>query len=214
MKIAVDRIRTDEEERIRADIGNLKPLQESIEKVGLINPLIIDEGNTLVAGYRRLQACKNLGIKEVEVSVIECDGDPLKRLDVEVAENFFRKDFTPEEILSTEVKRREIIESRRKKGLFERLWLWFKSLFTATPSPEKNHSSEQKARDTVIQEEHRQKAESEVQTSVGNVSADAGEVDGRDDVRPEPEPKPEPAGSTEKHRHRTDQDHTIKWRTS
>lgn len=134
MKIAIDQIRIDEELRIRRDIGNIRSLEESIEAVGLINPLLIDEEMKLLAGFRRLTACKNLGWKEVEVRMLELNGDLLKMLDVEIAENFYRKDFTPEEILASEKRRIEILEELREKGLFERFWLWLKGLFTGKPS--------------------------------------------------------------------------------
>jgi ParB family chromosome partitioning protein len=137
MKIPIDQIQIKEETRIRKEIGNLGPLQESIEAVGLINPILIDEQRILLAGYRRLAACRNLGWKEVEVRVVELSGDQLKMLDVEVAENFFRKDFTPEEILSTERRRNEILEEMREKSLFERFWLWLKQLFSGKPVADK-----------------------------------------------------------------------------
>jgi len=129
MKIEIDQIAVDRELRIRKDSGNLESLQNSIAEVGLINPILIDEKNTLVAGYRRLIACRNLGWKEVEVKIIELKGDQLKMLDVEVAENFFRKDFTPEEIFAIDKRRQEILEQRREKGLFERFRIWLKNLF-------------------------------------------------------------------------------------
>lgn len=129
MKIAIDQVRTEEGTRIRQDVGNISSLEESIDTVGLINPIIIDEEMKLLAGFRRLTACKNLGWKKIEVRIVELNGDRLKMLDVEVAENFFRKDFTPEEVLATEKRRNEILEELREKGIFERFWLWLKSLF-------------------------------------------------------------------------------------
>jgi len=135
MKIAIDLIKVDDEVRIRKEIGNLQPLVESISKVGLINPILIDEQSSLIAGYRRLEACKQLKMEEVEVKIVEFGGDMLKMLDVEIAENFFRKDFTPHEVLASEMRRQEIIESKRKKGIFERFWLWLKSLFSADQAP-------------------------------------------------------------------------------
>ena len=129
MKIAIDQIQVDEKERIRRDIGDLDSLQNSINTVGLLTPILIDENNRLLAGYRRLSACRNLGWQEIAVNVIPLDGDQLKILDVEIAENFFRKDFSPEEILASEKRRLDILEKRRKKGLWERFILWLKSIF-------------------------------------------------------------------------------------
>jgi len=137
MKTSIKLIKVDKAVRIRSDIGDLEPLIESISNVGLINPIVIDEDNNLVAGYRRLEACKKLGFKEVDVKIVDFNGDDMKLLDVEVAENFFRKDFTPEEVLASEKRRQEILESRRKKGLFERFWLWLKGLFTSKPAVDK-----------------------------------------------------------------------------
>ncbi len=129
MKIDIERIKVDEATRIRKDIGDLTKLEESIGQVGLINPVLIDEHDALVAGFRRLSACKNLGWKEIEVNVVELEGDELKMLEAEAAENLFRKEFTHDEILAVHQRRLEIEESRRHKGWFERFWLWLKRLF-------------------------------------------------------------------------------------
>jgi len=131
MKIAIELIKVDEELRIRKEVGDLTSLEASIRDVGLINPVIIDENGYLLAGYRRLAACKNLGMVEIEVNVVDLQGDVMKKLDVEVAENFYRKDFTPEEILASEQRRREIIEASREKTLLERFWAWLKGLFSS-----------------------------------------------------------------------------------
>ena len=129
MKVAISEIVVDEAVRIRKDVGDIEVLQSSIEKVGLINPVMIDENNHLITGYRRLTACKNLGWSEIEVTVVQLNGDLIKMLDIEIAENFFRKDFTPEEILATEKRRQEILEQQRKKGFFENNLAWLKRFF-------------------------------------------------------------------------------------
>ena len=83
MKIPIDQIQIDEAARIRKEIGNLAPLEESIQAVGLINPILLDERRNLLARYRRLSACRNLGWKEVDVKIVELSGDQLKMLDRE-----------------------------------------------------------------------------------------------------------------------------------
>ena len=120
MKIVIDEIIVEEAARIRKQDGDIESLQNSIVEVGLINPILVDENNRLLAGYRRLIACRNIGWTEIEATVVEVGDDPMKRLELEVAENLHRQDFTPEEVLAAEQKRQEIIESRRKKSLFER----------------------------------------------------------------------------------------------
>ncbi|MFH1038457.1 MAG: ParB N-terminal domain-containing protein [PVC group bacterium] len=128
MKIPIDDIIVNKKERIRQDPGNIASLEISIRKVGLLNPILVDEQNRLVAGFRRLQACRNLGWKEIEATVLSFGGDPLKMLDAEVDENLFRKDFTREEVESIERRRQEIIRKLRG-NIFQRFWRWLKKLF-------------------------------------------------------------------------------------
>ena len=133
MKVSIASIITKEEMRIRQDSGNLASLENSIRKVGLLNPVVLDEENRLVAGYRRLSACRNLGWEEIEANVIQFDGDELKMLDAEVDENLFRKDFTREEIELIEQRRQEII--RKLKGnIFQRFWRWLRKMFQRSNS--------------------------------------------------------------------------------
>ena len=61
MKVPLDKIAIDEAHRIRRDQGNLAALKASISRLGLLNPIVIDEEYRLVAGYRRLLACRALG---------------------------------------------------------------------------------------------------------------------------------------------------------
>ena len=182
MKIDIERIKVDETSRIRQEIGDLASLQQSIQQVGLINPILIDENYTLVAGFRRLSACKNLGWEEVEACIVEMGGDELKMLDAEIAENFYRKEFTPEEVLSTERRRREIEEARRPKGVFERFWKWLKSLFSSEPKPEVKAAPASPAAAAAAQEPEKKQPEKP-----------AAETDTKTAPQPEPEPEEQPA---------------------
>ena len=129
MKISIDQIIVDETARIRTDPGSLSPLENSIKRVGLLNPVVIDEENRLIAGHRRLIACKNIGMDKIEARVIPFQGDLLRMLDAEVDENLFRKKFTPEEIAAIEVRRQEILRMLRP-SIFQRFWRWLKNLFS------------------------------------------------------------------------------------
>ena len=128
MKKPISHIVVEELSRIRKDAGDIAALENSIRRVGLLNPIVVDEKNRLVAGYRRLTACRNLGWQEIEVTIVNFDGDVLKMLEAEADENLFRKDFTPDEIISIE-KRREEIRIQRRGTLLQRFWRWLKSLF-------------------------------------------------------------------------------------
>lgn len=200
MKIAINLIKVDDKIRIRKEIGNLQPLVESIGKVGLINPILIDEQSNLIAGYRRLEACKKLNMEEVEVKIVEFGGDMLKKLDVELAENFFRKDFTPHEVLASEMRRQEIIESTRKKGVFERFWKWLKSPFSADQSSTK-------------------KAYREAANSSEKVTAEKVPDNQQKNTAPVEGPLADEREATHErqsaaHTIPRQEDHSIKWRTS
>jgi len=128
MKIPIADIIVEEELRIRQEPGDIASLENSIRKVGLLNPILVDENNRLVAGYRRLTACRNIGRGEIEATVVRFEGDPLKLLEAEVDENLLRKDFTAEEIELIELRREEILRKLRG-NLWQRFLTWLKKIF-------------------------------------------------------------------------------------
>ena len=73
MKIDISKIRVDT--RIRKDLGDIDELAECISQYGLLFPIAVrkvnEESYKLLAGYRRLKACKQLGKTEIEVMVIK-----------------------------------------------------------------------------------------------------------------------------------------------
>jgi ParB/RepB/Spo0J family partition protein len=81
-------------ERHRRDLGDIKGLAESIAEVGLLHPIVITPSGDLVAGGRRLAACKRLDWANVPVNVV----DLTEIVRGEYAENAHRKDFLPSEI--------------------------------------------------------------------------------------------------------------------
>ena len=88
----------------------VKEISESIERIGLINPLTISKDGYLIAGYHRLAAVKLLGQEEVDVIIkdttktdselIEID-ENLKRISlnwIEKAEHIVRREELLEEL--------------------------------------------------------------------------------------------------------------------
>ena len=80
-------------DRIRKDFGNIEELADDIKENGLINPPVVTPDNELIAGERRLRACKTLGFQQIEVRVMSVK-DSEHQLQIEISENENRKDFT------------------------------------------------------------------------------------------------------------------------
>lgn len=97
MQIPIDSITVPE--RVRKDPGNLESLMASLKRVGLLNPILVTPSYELIAGYRRLTAAQELGWQSIEAEVAQA-ADEVRRLEMELEENVYRKDFTPEEILA------------------------------------------------------------------------------------------------------------------
>ena len=90
----IDAIRV--KNRIRKDFGNIQELAEDIKLNGLINPPVVNKEYELLAGERRLKACKALGWKQIEVRMMDTR-DAEHELNVEISENENRKEFSKSE---------------------------------------------------------------------------------------------------------------------
>lgn len=84
-------------------------LAKSISEVGLLNPVTIDRGNTLIAGLHRLEAAKLLGWAEVDCTVSSLEG--LQAELAEIDENFVRTDLSAIEYGDLLLRRKEIYEA-------------------------------------------------------------------------------------------------------
>lgn len=80
--------------RFRKSLGDLTALKASLDKTGQLQAVGVDVENNLIFGARRVAAAKELGWKEIEVTVLDL-GE--LRLDAENDENECRLDFTPSE---------------------------------------------------------------------------------------------------------------------
>lgn len=88
-------------ERIRHDLGDLNALAQSItDNGGLLQPILIKSDGTLIAGERRLAACKAIGREHIEVNVRNDFASATALLIAERDENTCRKDFTPDEFVA------------------------------------------------------------------------------------------------------------------
>jgi len=89
--VPVDTIRVSD--RIRADLGDLTDLQQSMATRGLINPVTVTADRRLIAGERRLESAKRLGWTSIDAQVWK-PADGMDLLDVEAEENLCRKQLT------------------------------------------------------------------------------------------------------------------------
>lgn len=67
-------------------MGDISSLQKSIQDFGVLQPIIIDTKNNLIAGYRRLTACKELSLSTIPVTIVEIEGEMDSR-ELELIEN-------------------------------------------------------------------------------------------------------------------------------
>ncbi len=91
--------------RYETDVESLK---NSIESVGLINPLTVNKENELLAGSRRFQAITELGWDEVDVHVV--DHDLLQQELISIDENLVREPLNKMELEKCLNRGRDIYE--------------------------------------------------------------------------------------------------------
>lgn len=87
LEVPVDEIKVGE--RARVDLGDLENLQASIERRGLINPITITENYELLAGFRRLTCCRNLGFRTLSARFFK-DLSADEKLELELEENLHK----------------------------------------------------------------------------------------------------------------------------
>ena len=97
--------------RFRKDFGDLRPLIESIERHGLLHPVVISEDNQLICGKRRIAAYMQLERSEIEVNIVSLS----QAREAEADENVVRKNFTVEEIAEIDKFYREKEEAEAKQ---------------------------------------------------------------------------------------------------
>lgn len=127
MLIGIDRIKI--KKRIRVEIGDLKPLMESLKKYGLFHPVTINSRYELISGFRRLESAKRLGWTEIDVKIV----DALTKealIERELEENLLRKDFTDEELHEGYLRLSKLQNPNWFIRLFRKIINFFKKLFT------------------------------------------------------------------------------------
>lgn len=83
----------------RFDVGDVTDLAASIEEQGLLEPIIVagavDERHVIIAGHRRAEACRKIGLEFVP-AIVRADLDTrTKQIQAMLVENLQRADLTP-----------------------------------------------------------------------------------------------------------------------
>jgi ParB family transcriptional regulator, chromosome partitioning protein len=83
--------------QLRGTMNNLQELAESIKKIGLLQPIIVRTNSSekleIVAGNRRLSACRKLGWRKITCHVVEMDDKTA--FEVSIIENIQRHTLNP-----------------------------------------------------------------------------------------------------------------------
>lgn len=108
MKIPVENIYIKEGRR-EVNARHVQELAESIQELGLLNPITVDKGHTLIAGFHRLEAVKLLEWPEIECTVSSLEG--LQAELAEIDENLVRHDLNFIEEGEQLARRKEIYET-------------------------------------------------------------------------------------------------------
>jgi ParB family chromosome partitioning protein len=105
--LEIDDIIARQESTRETDAGHVKALAESIGALGLIEPIVVDSARRLLAGGHRVDAIKLLREEQPEAFAkwfaagvpvrtmdFDAESSPSRALEVEIAENEHRRDYT------------------------------------------------------------------------------------------------------------------------
>lgn len=94
------------------DPVQLAELVERIRVSGYIKPLIINRKYLILSGHRRFNAAKMLGMKEIEVEMVDKDED--QELEILLVENAYREKSIVQKVREAEYYR--VVEEKKAKG--------------------------------------------------------------------------------------------------
>jgi ParB family chromosome partitioning protein len=92
----------------RRKVDRIEDLAEAISSEGLLHPITVDTKHRLIAGRRRLEACKMLGRETISASIVDVEGDAAAL--IEIDENLKRQDLKGLDLSDALSLRKEIWE--------------------------------------------------------------------------------------------------------
>ncbi|TDB86471.1 hypothetical protein E1264_17895 [Actinomadura sp. KC216] len=106
-------------DRHRRDMGDLDRLISSIADLGLIQPVVLAGDRRLIAGVRRIEACKRLGWYDIPAKIANQLMDAAAWLRAERDENTCRKPMTPSELVAIGLQLEELERPRARERMAE-----------------------------------------------------------------------------------------------
>ena len=113
--ISISSIIVNREGRQRRELPNIDVLADSLRRLGLIHPLVVDENHNLVAGERRLEAAKTLGWTDIAIQYVQ-DVDPVDLHAIELEENIKREALSWQDESRSIAEYHELRSSQMKNG--------------------------------------------------------------------------------------------------
>lgn len=98
---------------------DLSTLENSIKRLGVLFPVMVNQRNILLSGTRRLQACRNIGMTRIPVLRVDVDAAGTQAAEIKSDENLCRSPYTPEE-LNREIDAKKSMR-RRNTGILAKL---------------------------------------------------------------------------------------------
>lgn len=114
--------------RVRKNLGDLASLMDSLRRHGLLNPVVINGKNELIAGHRRMEAARQLGWTSIEVRVVD-DAGKADLVEMEIEENTQRKNLTTDELAEAYLWLDRLRHPSFFVRLFRALVAFFRNLF-------------------------------------------------------------------------------------
>lgn len=111
---------------LRNVADDLASLEKSIRELGLLFPLLVNANNVLIAGYRRLEACRRAGLTTVPVLRLDVDENSLRALDILIQENLCRRDLNIEELEQLIGRKKELLGRFRWRNPLQKMWNYFR----------------------------------------------------------------------------------------
>jgi ParB family chromosome partitioning protein len=118
--IPISSVRVPEDRQRKSfDPGALDSLADSLQRIGQIQPIVIDRAGTLIAGERRLRAAQKIGWSEIAFVYYDALSEAEAQI-VELEENIKRQNLTWQEEIDAIRKLHEVFKSLDAEWTLER----------------------------------------------------------------------------------------------